>query len=179
MIGAVETLKNKLVEAEAWDKKLLLKRGDFLKHAETNDSNVYFIEEGCVRLFFSEDKHDHVINFGFQGSLVSALESYILEKSSSIAIQAINKTRVSVISKANLKRFVEQDEQMTKLWPLVFEEITLARIEREKDLLIRSSELRYQRVIGRAPKLFQEIPHKYIASYLRMTPETLSRLQNS
>jgi len=179
MTGALDTLKNKLLEAKVWDKSLSLKRGDFLKHADTTDSNIYHIEEGCVRLFFTEDKYDHVINFGFQGSLVSALDSYILEKSSSVAIQAINKTRASVISKANLKHFVEQDKQLTELWPLVFEEITLARIEREKDLLTRSSELRYKRVIGRAPQLFQEIPHKYIASYLRMTPETLSRLQNS
>ena len=45
--------------------------------------------------------------------------------------------------------------------------------------MIADPRQRLQRVLGRSPRLFQEVPHKYIASYLRMSPETLSRLLNS
>ena len=48
-----------------------------------------------------------------------------------------------------------------------------------KDILINSPMDRFQRVFKRSPQLFQEIPNKHIASYLRMTPETLSRLKKS
>ncbi len=53
------------------------------------------------------------------------------------------------------------------------------QLEREKDILIHSPRKRYERVLKRSPQLFQEIPHKYIASYLRMSPETLSRIKKS
>jgi hypothetical protein len=52
-------------------------------------------------------------------------------------------------------------------------------MEREIDLLTVSSKERYLRVLNRSPKVFQEIPHGLIASYLRMSPETLSRLKKS
>ena len=49
-------------------------------------------------------------------------------------------------------------------------------LEREVDLITYSPQKRFERVFERSPQLFQEIPQKYIASYLRMTPETLSRI---
>jgi lipocalin len=53
------------------------------------------------------------------------------------------------------------------------------QIEREKDILTASPRERYLRVLKRSPQLFQEIPDKYIANYLRMSPETLSRMKKS
>ncbi|WP_369806592.1 hypothetical protein [Tenacibaculum finnmarkense] len=50
------------------------------------------------------------------------------------------------------------------------------QIEREIDLITYSPQKRFNRIFKRSPKLFQEIPQKYIASYLRMAPETLSRI---
>jgi hypothetical protein len=58
------------------------------------------------------------------------------------------------------------------------EDLVLQQLEREKDLLINAPAERYERVLKRSPKLFQEVPNKYIANYLRMSPETLSRLKN-
>ena len=52
-------------------------------------------------------------------------------------------------------------------------------MERERDILTSSPLERYNRVLKRSPLLFQEIPNKYIADYLRMTPETLSRIKKS
>jgi hypothetical protein len=58
------------------------------------------------------------------------------------------------------------------------EDLVVQQLEREKDLLINAPGERFERVLTRSPKLFQEIPNKYIANYLRMSPETLSRLKN-
>jgi hypothetical protein len=66
-----------------------------------------------------------------------------------------------------------------KLWINILEDLVLQQIEREKDLLINSPRERYERVLKRSPKLFQEIPNRHIANYLRMSPETLSRLKKS
>jgi CRP/FNR family transcriptional regulator, anaerobic regulatory protein len=55
--------------------------------------------------------------------------------------------------------------------------LVVQQMQRELDLLTASPIERYRRVIARSPQLFQEVPLKYIADYLRMTPETLSRLR--
>ncbi|MCY7291948.1 MAG: Crp/Fnr family transcriptional regulator, partial [Ferruginibacter sp.] len=61
----------------------------------------------------------------------------------------------------------------------LMENLVTQQIDREIDLLITSPAERLKRVLARSPNLFQEIPLKYIASYLRMKPETLSRIRNS
>ena len=71
------------------------------------------------------------------------------------------------------------NETNRTLWQTVTELLIYEQIEREKDILTQSPLARYQRVLKRSPQLFQEIPNKYIASYLRMTPETLSRIKSS
>ncbi|MCH5717306.1 cyclic nucleotide-binding domain-containing protein [Niabella hibiscisoli] len=59
----------------------------------------------------------------------------------------------------------------------MLEGLVVQQIEREKDLLIQSPRERYERVLKRSPQLFQEVANKYIAAYLRMSAETLSRLK--
>ncbi|WP_317127531.1 MULTISPECIES: hypothetical protein [Chryseobacterium] len=65
------------------------------------------------------------------------------------------------------------------MWTIILEDLVLQQVEREKDLLISAPKERYERVLKRSPQLFQQIPDKYIANYLRMSPETLSRLKKS
>ncbi len=71
------------------------------------------------------------------------------------------------------------DPRHKELWNQVMEALIIQQFERECDLLIQAPQIRFKRVQERSPRLFQEVPLKYIASYLRMTPETLSRIQNS
>jgi hypothetical protein len=65
---------------------------------------------------------------------------------------------------------------MRKHYIQLLELFSVQQMEREIDLLTTSPAERIARVRERSPQLFQEVPLKYIASYLRMTPETLSRM---
>ena len=75
--------------------------------------------------------------------------------------------------------FMQSSPENSTTWQLMLEQLVLQQMERERDILTVSPLERYKRVLKRSPQLFQEIPHKYIASYLRMTPETLSRIKKS
>lgn len=172
-------LKQLLAEAAIWSDELQLNRWDYIKKSDTINTNLYFIEEGCVRVFFSEGSEEHALYFGHKGSLISALDSFVSKEPSNTIIQCLAKTKVNVITKEDFLGFIEQDATASSLWQQVLLELTQWHLEREKDLLISSPSLRYERVLSRQPDLFQNIPHKYIASYLRMTPETLSRILHS
>src|SRR5690606_31625210 len=85
-------------------------------------------------------------------------------------IQAIRKTKVKQISRSACLSFIKQDPANGQLWQDMLEQLVLQQLEREMDLLTSSPKDRYQRVLQRSPELFHRIPHKHIASYLKMAP---------
>lgn len=161
-----------------WDNKKL-KRNEFLKLPGTKDTNVYFVEEGSIRIFIDDDNEERIIRFGYKGNIIVSLDSFLSDKPSEFYIQAIKSSTVKVASRKDFYTFVNSNIENLKLWNSILEDLVLQQIEREKDLLYNSPKIRYERVLKRSPQLFQEIPNKYIANYLRMSPETLSRLKKS
>ena len=178
-MNSIESLKQKLSEAHIWEASHTFQRWDYLKREDSANTNLYFIDEGCVRVYFKEGEYEHSLYFGYKNSLISALDSFLSENTSPILIQCLQKTTVRIISKSKFNQFIKEDSVAFNLWLEALSELNQFQLEREKDLLIQSPRLRYNRVLSRQPLLFQYVPHKYIASYLRMTPETLSRILNS
>ena len=160
------------------DKKVTLERNDFLKVEGSIDTNIYFIESGSLRVFVISEYEEQTIRFGYKDNLIVSLDSFLSGKPSNFYIQAIKKTEVKVISKSTFDEFLKTDKNRN-WWIEVLEGLVLQQMEREMDILTTSPKERYERVLKRSPQLFQEVPHRYIANYLRMSPETLSRLKKS
>lgn len=158
----------------------VFKRGDYIFRSGSTATEVYFIKEGSVLVScdLGQDM-EQVIRFGYAGSLITALDTYLSGKASIYSIEAIRQTTVCIIDREAMERFWSSSPERQQLWKTIIEALVLQQMEREIDLLIAEPKLRYQRVLARSPQLFQEVPQKYIANYLRMTPETLSRLQKS
>ncbi len=161
------------------EKKIIIERNGFLKIEGAIDTNIYFIEDGSLRVFVYDGDEERTIRFGYKNNILVSLDSFLTEKPSEFVIQAIKKSTVYVIPKAGFMRFIQQDENHLRLWIGIMEDLVIQQIEREKDLLTSSPRERFERVMKRSPQLFQEIPNRHIANYLRMTPETLSRLKKS
>lgn len=166
-------------ENDLWTKIINVDRKDFLKSANSTNTNLYFVIEGSLQIYIDGPEQSHIIRLAYKNSFFGAIDSFISEKPSEMIIQAIKKSRLKVISKSVFMRVLEQNPQLEKYWYKILEALILQQMEREIDLLTASPQERYKRVLERSPQVFQEIPNKYIASYLRMTPETLSRLKKS
>jgi len=159
-------------------KTITLERNEFLKVKGSIDTNIYYVESGSLSVFILDECEEQVIRFGYQGNIIVALDSYLTGKPSDFYIQAIKKSTVKVITKLQMDSFLSKEENKL-LWTKILEDLMLQQMEREIDILTSSPKERYLRVLKRSPKLFQEIPNRYIANYLRMSPETLSRLKKS
>lgn len=177
--NAVHILKNTIAEADLWEYELDFKRDTYIKEADTIDTHLYFLEEGSVRVYFTEDDKEHIVYFGYKGSLISAIDSFLTGTASTLCIKTIKKTKVKVIAKNQFLDFIQEKKDRLTLWQEVLSQLLLMQVDREKSLLLNSPFARYQQALETHPTLFQEIPHRYIASYLRMSPETLSRIQKS
>lgn len=160
------------------EKMIVLERNAFLKVQGSIDTNAYYIESGSVRIFIKDDDQEQIIRLGYKENLIVVLDSFLQGKPSDLWIQAIKKTVVRVISKSQIDVFLESPENKS-LWLGVLESLIIQQFEREIDILTHSPKERYLRVLNRSPRLFQEVPHRHIANYLRMSPETLSRLKKS
>lgn len=164
--------------AELSVKTITIGRNEFLTIKGNIDTNIYYIERGSLRVFVLDEEEEQTLRFGYKDSLVASLDSFLTGKPSELFIQALKKTVIKVVTKQQIDTLLAE-ESNRNLWTAILENLVLQQIEREIDILTSSPKERYERVLKRSPQLFQEIPHKYIANYLRMSPETLSRLKKS
>ncbi|WKS95351.1 Crp/Fnr family transcriptional regulator [Riemerella columbina] len=156
--------------------EITLKRHELIKNCGTTDTNLYYVVRGSVRIFIINKTAEHTIRLGYQGDFITALDSFISEKPSAMGIQAMKNTALKIIPKSQIQPLIKNHPER---WIKMLETLLLQQVEREQDLLAATPQERYCRVLERSPKLFQEIPNRYIANYLRMSPETLSRLKKS
>ncbi|WKN43524.1 Crp/Fnr family transcriptional regulator [Tunicatimonas pelagia] len=169
----------KIDQQNLWDNKLELSRKEHLKVKGSIDTNLYFVVSGSLRIYVLDEFEENIIRFGYKNNFIASLDSFMTEKPSDLYIQAIKKTELKVIKKTTFMNLIESSVENTKIWHIMLGDLIFQQMERERDILTSSPIERYKRVLARSPKLFQEIPNKYIASYLRMTPETLSRIKKS
>ncbi len=178
-MNPITNLIEELNNQNYWDKELVFKRNEYLKVKGSIDTNLYLVEDGSLRIYVLDEYEEHTIRFGYKNNLITALDSFLNDQPSDFYIQALKKTTLKVLSKKKFKDFVKSIDNGNEQWIAVLENFVIQQMERERDLLTSSPLERYNRVFQRSPQLFQEIPNKYIASYLRMTPETLSRIKKS
>lgn len=163
---------------ELSDKEITIDRNEFLKVKGSIDTNLYYIESGSLRIFVLDNYEEQTIRFGYKENLIVSLDSFLTGKPSELYIQAIKKTVVKVVTKEQIDIFLEK-ENSQNIWTKILENLVVQQMEREIDILTNSPKERYERVLKRSPQLFQEIPNRHIANYLRMSAETLSRLKKS
>jgi CRP/FNR family transcriptional regulator, anaerobic regulatory protein len=151
--------------------EMLLREGEVEKH-------LYYVQDGAVRIFLLTALEEQTIRFGYQGSFINSLSSFISGNPSEFYIETLRKTTVWVLPKTAVVALVQSNPQYQQQYSQFLELLITKLVEREIDLLTASPAERLQRVLQRSPNLFQQVPLRYIANYLRMTPETLSRVRN-
>jgi CRP-like cAMP-binding protein len=163
----------------AWNKNVTLKRNDFLAKPGEVESHLFYIIKGSLRIYFPNQSEEICVGFAYDNSLICSYPSFIQQKRSQYGIQALTKTAALAIARKDFYELLHAHRDLESSWRMLEEDALLGKIEREAEMLTFTPEERYNRLLERSPHLFQIIPRKYIASYLRMTPETLSRIRPS
>ena len=152
-------------------------RNQYLLQAGQVERHFYFIESGAVQLFYVSEHEEHIIRLGYQGSIINVLPSFLQGTPSRFYLQAIRKTVLRAVPKNEWQQWLEATPERLHWYNKMLELLLADQVNREIDLLSSSPIERLRRVEARSPQVFQEVPSRYIASYLRMTPETLSRIR--
>jgi CRP-like cAMP-binding protein len=156
-----------------------LERNAYLIREGQVEQYSYFIESGAVKVVYEDSERSQIIRFGYRGSILNSLPSFFDDSPSLFDIVALRRTVVHAYSKSALFTCIEENAALKQSYISILEGLVRQFVEREIDLLTPDPLERYHRVLERSPELFQEVPLKHIADYLRMAPETLSRLRKS
>lgn len=179
-VNPLRWMTRHLLELDQWDRKITLKRYDHLRIEGDCDTNIHYIVKGCLRAYqMATSGKEQNTRFGYSGEVIISLPDFITNQASDLNLQAIRETELLSMKRITYEKIIQADTKATLAWGLIKDQMVLQHLDREKDLLTETAQERFERVQQRSPRLFQEVPAKYIANYLRMTPETLSRLLKS
>jgi CRP-like cAMP-binding protein len=148
-----------------------------LKEGEIAD-RMFLVEKGCLRSFFYKDANDITFQFFFENDAVASAESFFENKPSKFYIETIERTTIIEFPK---KYYQEAMDKIPELKNKLFNGIQ-KRVYQYMDYMMsyikdKPAE-RYLNLIKTRPEIIQRVPQHYIASYLGITPVTLSRIRN-
>ncbi|WP_299885921.1 Crp/Fnr family transcriptional regulator [uncultured Lacinutrix sp.] len=153
-------------------KSLILEVGD-------TENYISFIEKGIARFVIPKENEDKEITFGFcfKNEYISAYDSFLTRKPSTHQIEALTDMSIWSISYQDLQEVYKKSFAGNVIGRLSSERLYLIKSKREQSLLNETAEQRYLNLFEDRPNLIKEIPLKYIASYIGVTAQALSRIR--
>ncbi|MEM7575775.1 MAG: Crp/Fnr family transcriptional regulator [Bacteroidota bacterium] len=153
------------------------KRGESIHRIGKICNKAFFILEGCIRYYNIVDGEEITGQFFFEGAWYSDYESFLLEIPSEQTIEAIETTRVAILSKCDLNKLFIELPKFERFRRLMAENAFMGLRKRTDTLTHLSTSERYVQLSQNRPKVIQRVPQKYIASYLSIKPQSLSRIR--
>lgn len=149
--------------------QFVFRQGDVCK-------DLMVVKKGCLRLYYLKDGVETSVWFAFQGSSAVELSSFISGKPSDYFLQAIEDSEVWRLPKAELDALYQSQPKMQEMMRNFWEDVILHLVERFTALQKDSAEKRYLDLLGK-PDYLASIPQKHLASFIGVTPSSLSRIR--
>ncbi|RYY68635.1 MAG: Crp/Fnr family transcriptional regulator [Chitinophagaceae bacterium] len=152
-------------------------KNDLLIEAGQICRRLYFLDKGAVRGFYNIDGKDISQWFGFENDFVTSFRSFITRTAATEYIQVVEEARLWSISKEQLDGLLLAHPPLEKLVRSVYEHYYIRLEERYSNAHFKTASERYEDLQTNAPHILQRMPLGYIASYLGISAETLSRIR--
>jgi CRP/FNR family transcriptional regulator, anaerobic regulatory protein len=160
-------------------KKLYLKSGEYFVKEGQVSNYLGIIVKGASRYYHSTFSGDEITRWvALENELTTSLSSFITGLPSTENIQAIKPTEILLARKADWDILYAENEFVRNIWTKRIEEEYLGMEKRLTMFITRNAYERYQWMLGFRPRFLIEVPHKYVADMLGITPRHLSRLRN-
>ena len=159
--------------------RMTYEKGKFLIKKDEETASFYLIESGCLMTYVSSNasNQNHVLQFGTDYWWTGDIESIMNETLSQHTIKAVERTSVYKLTKTNYEALVDSNPNFERFFRILFQRSLISHQKRIVRNISFTAEERYQNFVKQYPLLEQKVAQKYIASYLGVTPEFLSKLK--
>lgn len=155
-----------------------LKKKEFLLQDGKICNFIAFIAEGSIRHFHIKNGVEKTCDISFEDSWVTDFQSFTHNTVCVMNLQAMEPATVFFIRKENLLNLYKACNKYETFGRLMAEQVAVRATEIAMSLSSDKPEERFVNLLNRQPDLFQRIPQKYIANFLGVSPESLSRIRN-
>ena len=174
----VDISNDEVLILEKYLQPMELKRREYLLREGDVCSSNYFVEKGCLRMFFNNDKMvEQTTQFAIEDWWLSDYFSFARQTPSEYAIQAVEKSVVVAIDYQLQDKLFSEVPQMERYFRIMMQRALSASQLRVKMIYQLSKEEMYRHFNRSYPQFFQRVPQYMIASYLGLTPEYMSELR--
>ena len=165
----IQALKSTLKASKIKRGELLLSYGQICKE-------IYFVTKGCLRLYYISDGVEITVWFSFEDNSAIELSSFLSGDPTEYFIEAIEDSEYLSLDKSELLKLYASYPEMERIVRSFWEDVILNLLQRFSALQKDSAEARYLNLVKETNYL-QRIPQKYLASYIGVTPSSLSRIK--
>ena len=168
----LDVLESILVPMKFAKGQMILSEGETCRH-------FYYIERGLIRQFYFKNGKQITEHLGEDRTIFMCIESLFREEPTRLQVEALQPTQVYALPKQKLEQVALHNVNIQILYRKILEE-SLITSQIHADLVrFETAQARYTRMCKLNPQVVLRAPLVYIASYLQMTPETLSRVRSS
>lgn len=153
--------------------ELISKQGDL-------PNKLGFVLKGCVRAYYTDaNGEEHTSGFVFENRPLTSISFFSVPAPNAMNTVALEPTELIVVSREDFFAFMDKYPRYEAALRKIFSEYIVLQDEQSRLMRIPNARQRYQTLLQAQPQLIQRVPLKYIASYLGMALETLSRVRAS
>jgi CRP-like cAMP-binding protein len=157
--------------------KLILPKGEHLITEGKISRHLYFLEQGCLRGYYNLEGKEITHWFGFENDFVTSFHSFITQQPAVENIQLMEGCVLWSISKDTLTGLLDQYQEIERLLRIAYEKYYIRLEERFVNAQFRTATELYQGLLEQSPHIIERVSLGYIASYLGISQETLSRIR--
>ena len=167
----LETLKGHFIPKKVRKRQYILNAGDVCH-------NLTLVEKGMLRSFTVDDEgKEHVVQFAVEGWWISDVGSFSSGKEALYNIEALEDSELLHLTRQSMDELLEKLPAMERFFRLLMQNNIIALQRRVVAYMSLSAEEKYLRLMEVAPDIMTRASQQHIASYLSVTPETLSRVR--
>lgn len=157
---------------------VLFPKNRVIEEAGAVPRHLYFVVKGFMRLFhYNENGHEVTTHINCPPGFLTSYFHFSNQTKADENVECITECELLRITKANLDRLISQSTVFKDFSIVVFQQSLAYNEARSKELATLTAEQRYKRLIENYPGIIHHVPVQYIASFLGMKPESLSRIR--
>jgi CRP-like cAMP-binding protein len=158
--------------------QVVLSKNEYLLNEGQVCRHLYFLEQGALRGFYTLDGKEITHWFGFEKDFVTSFHSFTTQKPAVENIQLVEGSILWAISKETLSGLFNQYHEIERLVRIAYENYYIRLEERFVNAQFKTATERYENLLQQTPHILERVPLGYIASYLGISQETLSRIRS-